>query len=69
MALSITKHVDESWRDCVIRYARRRDMETEAVAAFDAKARMGEERAALLACKTWNLCDEDETRAPAETRH
>lgn len=58
-ALGIKRNVDETWRDCAIRYARTYGLEMEVAESFDAHIRAGvsEEDAALGACLDWDVAD------------
>jgi hypothetical protein len=58
-SLKATKNENESWRQCVERYARAYGLEFEALAVFDAELKKGTEepQAAFHALYEWDLLD------------
>lgn len=59
MPLSVTRNENEEWRDCVIRYAQKVGLATEALWVYDDAIRAGlsEADAAWNALSEWDLLD------------
>lgn len=59
MTVGIVKRQDESWRDCVIRYAEPRHLKEQVIRHFDLMIELGqsEEEAALSSCEEWEVCE------------
>ena len=59
MPLTATKHKNETWRECVIRYAENYGLKEEVLSIFDEKVEAGvdKETAAWEALYEWDLLD------------
>jgi len=59
MALGITRKENESWRECLIRYAEPWGLEDECLEIFDEELAKGqpEPDAAWAACYEWDVLD------------
>lgn len=59
MPLGIRKNVDETWRECAIRYGKKYGLQDEVETYFDAAVKRGtpEDEAAFYACGEWDVLD------------
>lgn len=59
MSLRVLRQDDESWRDCVIRYAEPWGLEDECLEIYDEELAKGatEAQAAWAACYEWDVLD------------
>jgi len=65
VGLGVTRLENESWRDCVIRYAKTQQLEQECVELYDALVKHDpEEDAAFTALYEWDCLDLVEDEEP-----